>query len=148
MPRNNIAKDGEKTRFSADNQPANRGRKKNVFKKFKEKYELSSDDVNALIEYLLSLTGEKLIEVVKDNNQPAFVLNIASAVLHGIKKGDLTAIEKLLDRKLGKPKDTVEIRGNIKTSDYDLSKLTDEQLEQLENILTGAAESEPSDTND
>lgn len=133
-------------RFSSTNQPKNSGRKKNVFKKFQEKYELSSDDVNTLIEYLLSLSGEKLMKIVKDNKQSALVMNMASAVLHGIKKGDLTAVERLLDRKIGKPKDVVEIKGNISTSKYNLDRLSDEQLQQLENLLTGAAESEPSDS--
>lgn len=129
-------------RFSSTNQPPNAGRKKNVFKKFKEKFDLSADDVDNIVEYLLSQPLEKLVEIMKDPKQTVIVVNFASAVLAGIKAGDLDAIEKLLNRKIGKPKEKIELSGNIQTSQYDLSKLTDEQLEQLENILSGAIEGE------
>jgi hypothetical protein len=125
-------------RFSSTNQPANSGRKKNVFKRFKEKFDLSADDVDNIIEYLLSQPIEKLQEIIKDPKQSVIVVNFATAVLTGAKLGDLGAIEKLLNRRIGKPKDRIEISGNIISSQYDLSKLTDEQLEQLENLLSGA----------
>ncbi len=146
MPRNDIAKDGEKTRFSKENQPANRGRKKNVFKHYQEKYDLSSQDVNNTIEFLLSQPLEKLQEIIKDPKKPAMVINFATAILTGIKKGDLSAIERMLDRKIGKPKEQIEIKGNINTTGYDLSKLSDEQLEQLENLLSGAISGESENT--
>lgn len=122
----------KRVKFTKENQPANRGRKKNVFKFYQEKYDLSSQDVNNTIEFLLSQSIDDLQKIIKDPKKPAMVVNFATAVLTGIKKGDLSAIERMLDRKVGKPKEVVEVHGNINTSNYDLSKLSDEELEQLE----------------
>jgi len=102
----------KRVKFTSENQPANRGRKKNVFKYYQEKYDLSAADVNNTIEYLLSQPIEKLQEIIKDPKKPAMVVNFAMAILSGIKKGDLTAIERMLDRKVGKPKQEVELSGS------------------------------------
>jgi hypothetical protein len=99
-------------RFSSTNQPANSGRKKNVFKRFKEKFDLSADDVDNIIEYLLSQPIEKLSEIIKDPKQTVIVVNFATAVLTGVKSGDLDAIEKLLNRRIGKPKEKLELSGS------------------------------------
>ena len=139
---------GAGVKFSSTNQPKNAGRKKNVFKKFKDKFNLSSDDVNNIIEYLLSLPLQKLQEIIKDEKQSVIVVNFATAILTGVKSGSLYSINQLLDRKIGKPKETIEFNGNITSSQYDLSKLTDKQLELLENLLSGAVISESSDSTD
>lgn len=112
MAREEIAQDGVKTRFTSENQPANRGRKKNVFKFYQEKYDLSSSDVNNTIEYLLSQSIDELQRIIKDSKKPAMVVNFATAILSGIKRGDLTAVEKMLDRKVGRPKQELELTGN------------------------------------
>jgi hypothetical protein len=112
-------KNGVNTQFSSENQPANAGRRKNMFTALKDKYELSANDVSSIIEYLCSLTQEQLHDQIL-NNPEKTVLEIAfaKAILEATKKGDLSQIEKLLDRKVGKVPSKIEadINANIETA--------------------------------
>lgn len=99
------------TQFSTTNQPANPGRRKNMFTALKDKYSLSSDDVNTIIEYLCSLTPKQLNdEILTNENKTVLEVAFARAILEAIKKGDLTQIEKLLDRKIGKVANKVDAK--------------------------------------
>jgi len=93
----------KRVKFTKDNQPPNRGRKKNVFTQYKEQFDLSADDVSTIIAYLCSLNIEELSKISADKKTPAIVINFARALLVSIKKGELNALERMLDRKVGKP---------------------------------------------
>ena len=104
-----IAEAGKGTQFSKDNQPANSGRKKNVFKHLKGLYEVSAEDVSSIIQYLLSLTLEELQAVIKDKETKAIVVVYASTVYNAIKKGETNQLEAMLNRSIGKPADNVNV---------------------------------------
>ena len=57
---------------------------------------------------------EELRDIVKDKNQPAVTVLMASSVLHGIKSGDWSRYDKLLDRLLGKTKESIELKAEVK----------------------------------
>lgn len=70
-------------------------------------YKLS--EVNQCIAAMLALTTSELEDI--EHNPQATILEttIAGALLKGNRKQDLSAIETLLNRKFGKPKETHEI---------------------------------------
>jgi hypothetical protein len=94
--------------FSSENQPVKNGRRKNMFTALKDKYELSANDVSTIIEYLCSLTQKQLIEVLNDEEKTVIEIAFAKAILEATKKGDLSQIEKLLERKIGKVPNKLE----------------------------------------
>lgn len=63
---------------------------------------------------------------------------IAKKLLDKAEEGDLAAIAMVADRLDGKPTQAHEHSGSI--GRYDMSKASDEQLDQLENILGGLAD--------
>jgi HPt (histidine-containing phosphotransfer) domain-containing protein len=65
--------------------------------------------------------------------------SIAKKLLEKAEEGDMQAIAMVADRLDGKPTQAHEHSGSI--GRYDVTKATDEQLDQLENILGGLAES-------
>ena len=104
-----IAEHGKATRFSSTNQPETQGRKKNRFKYLKGQFELSSEDVSDIITYVTSLTEEELEKLMNDKDTPVIIIAYAAAALGAIERKDLTQIETMLNRTVGKPADNVNI---------------------------------------
>ena len=104
-----IAEYGKATQFSSENQPGNQGRKKNRFKHLEGQYELSAADVNNIITYVTSLNIKELQKLIQDKDTPVIVIAYAAAALGAIKKKELTQIETMLNRTIGKPADNVNI---------------------------------------
>lgn len=105
----NIKEIGQETRFSSENQPNNSGRKKNRFAHLKDLYELSSNDMDNIIKYLLSLEKNELMEMAKKDDSPVILIAFASAIIDAIKKGNITQINYMLDRLHGKPKNNLDV---------------------------------------
>jgi predicted RecB family endonuclease len=104
---------GKDTRFSATNQPENAGRKKNVWKHLHDKFVLSSNDVSAIIKNLSSMSKEEIEELTKKPETTMLELAYISAYIQCVKKGTLSELETMLNRVIGKVKDTQEIGGTI-----------------------------------
>jgi len=113
MTNPNIAEAGKNTQFSSENQPENKGRKKNVFKHLKGLYEVSAEDVSSIVQYLLSLTLEELQEIIKDKQTKTLVVVYASAVYNSIKSGKTDQLETMLNRSIGKPADNVNLLSEL-----------------------------------
>jgi hypothetical protein len=103
---------GKNTRFTSENQPENRGAKKNRFKHLQNQFELSSIDVNSIIEYISSVSVEELKDIQTDKKQPVIIKAFAKAALNAVDKGDLSQFEKMLDRVIGKVKDNIDMNLN------------------------------------
>jgi hypothetical protein len=66
-------------------------------------------EVNDAILVMLAMTEEELGSVFENPAATALEKTIASAVIKGIELGSLSAIESLLTRALGKPKETMTL---------------------------------------
>jgi hypothetical protein len=80
-----------------------------------------------------------LAEVLGDEKEG---ITAAQAILSALRskaiKGDVRAAEVLLDRAYGKSKETLDVttNGESMNQKYDLSKLSDEALNELKNAIT------------
>lgn len=117
----NIAEAGKKTRFTSENQPEGKT-KKNRFQHLRDEYELNKRDIETLLEFVLSLTVEELKILMKDDKKTALEKAFATAVIKSITKGDLTQIDKMLDRKIGKVPNTMTLDNQVTLT------ATDEEL--------------------
>lgn len=102
------------TRFSAENQPANRGRKKSILNHLAEltgesyKLELTKADKYRIIESLIEKSEEELDEVTKDKTKPMFVRMVAEAVKDQAGKCSVILLETIFDRIYGRPTQDVK----------------------------------------
>jgi len=100
-------------RFSKTNQPQNRGRKPDKLKAFLEAYDLSSSDINAVLQNILfAYTTEDLKEIFgkgKKRNVPLFITFIMKLLTTSTAKGNEKPIAYCLDRMFGKPMQQVNM---------------------------------------
>jgi len=109
----NITEISKATQFTSENQPENAGRKKNVWKHLRDEYDLSAEDVAAIIMKLSSMNKEELKIFTEDSKTSMLELAFASAYIQSVKKGTLSELETMLNRAIGKVKDRVEVSGNL-----------------------------------
>lgn len=98
---------GKGNRFTAENQPEGRGRRRNLFTRLKGKFNLSQGDLENIVTFLCSQTVDKLKEIMLDPKQPVIIVAFARAIQADIQKGSITSLSALLDRRLGKPKQAI-----------------------------------------
>ena len=139
MARKTIAKDGEKTRFSSTNQPENKGRKPSILKQYIKKYNVSKDDINAMIECILFDHTFGQIEDIKDDKDkmrelPLFMYYLINTLNKAAGKGDIKWLDSILDRKSGKQSGIAEIH-----------IISDEAKERLEMIFQEKTEQDNSE---
>lgn len=98
--------------FSKDNQPKKRGaRKPSSIKKYIKDNNMSYADVSLMSKYILGLTQEQLKDLLT-NEKAAFLVRLyAHAVMKDMKNGNLSNVMQIVDRAVGKLKDTIEISG-------------------------------------
>ena len=133
--RKGIAKDGENTRFSRENQPDNPGRKPSILKKYIKRYNISKGDVESIIECILfDHTFGKIGEIRSDkerlNKLPVFVGYFINALGKAADKGDLRWLENYLDRKFGKAAALVEVLNVSEEAAARLAQLFQEETAQ------------------
>jgi len=109
MPRKDIHKDGVNTQFSSTNQPANAGRRPNVFAKYIRENRVSLDDIRALISSMLGYDADEIKKILKDKEDkpPIGIILLFKAIMEDMNKGEITNLEKLMDRAYGKPEKTI-----------------------------------------
>ena len=123
--------------FSSTNQPKNRGRKPSSIKKYIKANNVNYNDISAMAKYIIPLTQEQITELAKDAKAPFMMRLFARAVLEDMKKGYLDNILKLLDRAVGRPKESHEISG----PDGGPIVTRDEKKQRLEELLSKRIES-------
>ena len=107
---------GKGNRFTSENQPENAGRKKNIWKHLRDEYDLSAEDVAAIIMKLSSMNKEELKAFTEDSKTSMLELAFASAYIQAVKKGTLSELETMLNRTIGKVKDNVSITSDLPIS--------------------------------
>ena len=114
--------------WSSTNQPKNKnGRKPSSIKKYIKDNNLNYYDIAALSKHVLPLSQKQLILLTKDEKAPFVVRLFAMAVLKDWKNGNISNVMQLIDRAVGKPKESVELTGSeggpILTRDERLIKI-------------------------
>jgi len=94
----------------------------------------TQSQINDCILVLSSMKDDELREVVKNKDATVLEKVFAKAVLEDLRKGKLESIDRLLNRAIGKPRESMDIttKGEkIGGAGYDLSKYSDEELRTL-----------------
>lgn len=109
----------------------------------KPKSVLSLDEIRALTETQLSEVATLLIQknmlelelIAHDPRTGALKVWFAKIALTAITKGDMTALDTLLDRILGRPKSSVEFSGQVSSTGVELSpEERDKRIAELERL--------------
>lgn len=94
------------------------GAPKSTLKQLEEKIgvsfgiSLSKGDKFQIIESLLETPLKELREIVKNESAPVFLVNVASAIVQDVQRGETTTLEKLMDRFFGKARQESVIIGD------------------------------------
>lgn len=96
--------------FSSTNQPKKRGRRPSKLKKYIEDNTLSSTDIGAAAKYLLPKSQTELENILQDKDVPILIRLFARAIVADLKNGNLRNLDKILDRGIGKPMATVDLK--------------------------------------
>lgn len=109
----NSLKNLEKGRTNIQDMPnANHGRYKSIFRIAKEQ-DFSQQDVICLFKDLYSRSQAELNLIMADPDAPAIKKTVCAAILRDIEDGTFKALDSLLDRGWGKPRQTTEIEGGL-----------------------------------
>jgi hypothetical protein len=138
MARKDIYKDGEKTQFSENNQPPNRGRKPSALKFIKESG-MSIDDVKRLLGSLIWEYDSKELAALlkdKDNPVPMGMAIVLGALTEDLKNKNLANLDRLMDRAYGRPtqKDIIEFSDIPDTAKDRLNKIFGDTQAKSEKI--------------
>ena len=74
---------------------------------------LSNSQVADMVKVILGKTRDELVELAKDGNMPWWVALIANKIQRDFQKGSMHVFEVLLDRVYGKPKESVDVSGDV-----------------------------------
>lgn len=72
-----------------------------------------TNEINETIQSMLSLNVDELKKVFEEKNATILEKTIANALVRGLKRGSLYAIETLLSRTFGKPREQIGIEGKL-----------------------------------
>ena len=143
-------------RFTSENQPKNKGRKPKVYKYLKKVvgdavgHELEEQDFKDIMQALIELPPSKLQALVRGTeidpktgrpkpnpDTPAWIQILVSNINACMKYGKLDALEYVLERSFGQPKQMIEgtIESQVTQKPEDLSMLSTEELLQYNAIL-------------
>lgn len=129
-------------RFTKENQPPNRGRKKSGLKIFMETLKiekpnivLTKDDYFLLLQILLSGNKEYIINLGKNEDLPLSLKCVINAIKNDIDNGEMKVVNSLIDRLYGKA-EVASTKLEVKSTSHviDMSKLSTEQLEAIASI--------------
>lgn len=132
---------GAAHRFTRENQPKTRGRKKLIYKKVlgDPKNCLSVEEFRNVLRALLemSLTDlEKIVETANSSGVPAWIIVVVKAMLSDIKKGRIYVLSFLMNQIFGKVTEKVVFENLATTEEnFDLSVLTEEELKQFNRLV-------------
>lgn len=98
---------GRATRFSSTTQPANRGRKKSLYKRLKElvkknDVQLTKEDFCKIVNHLLDMPIAEVKKIGMDEATPIWVVCIVRAIIADASSGVTKTLDSLFDRLFGK----------------------------------------------
>jgi hypothetical protein len=136
MARNGVYTGGRK--FTSETAPRNGGAPK-LSPEVKNIIVNSKETVAKLYWSCVNLTKEELANRLK-NNPSVFEEGILRAIIKDMEKGQMITLEKLMDRVIGKPKESIDLSANVSTQNsVDVSKLTTQEIENLLSIMQKGA---------
>jgi len=104
---------GKGKKFSSTNQPSNPGRKKSKLKAFVKESDIGAKDIAIIIKQLFDKTEDELKDMLTDKKQPFLMRMFIRSLFEDLKKGDISNLNKLMDRSLGKVTDKIEHTGDL-----------------------------------
>lgn len=99
---------GKSTRFSSENQPEVKGRRKMIYTVIKEKG-YSKSDIVTVLEEMFWYTEKEAKEMISDPDAPLITKITGKALLNALKKGNLDSLTKAFEYVLGKPDSKIKI---------------------------------------
>ncbi len=129
MANKNPDKSGLMPAWSATNQPAGAGRKPSKLKKYLKDNGVCSDDVSAMAKYILPMTQQQIIDLIKNEKVPIIMKVFAKGVLADMKNSNFRNLMILLDRAVGTPEQNININSkntNVNRN-MNLEDLTEEE---------------------
>jgi len=137
---------GTATRFTAKNQPANRGRKKRIYSKVLKdpQNKLSAEEFREVLHTLLEMSVQELELILSGDSVPVWIITVINALFSDAKRGRIYVLTFLLDQVFGKPTETLEVQQEINlVNAYNFSNLTTDELKEFcrlfEKIIPGEA---------
>lgn len=88
--------------FSKENPAKNPGRKPDKLKWLTKEHELSSADIRRLLSYILVLTQDEIDKLIKDKTASILEVSVAKLLKNGARVGSPQALDRILDRVVGK----------------------------------------------
>ena len=151
MANKDIGKEGKKYQFKKGQSGNPNGRPKKLVStviadlKAEGYEEGTADHVKQAYQLLIGLDKDKIVEIGKDNEQSMLLRVVSRAILDN--KG-FEMIEKMLDRAHGKATNKTEVTGAGGTPliQFDLDKLSLDELRELERLTNKLEGSEGSDS--
>lgn len=134
-------------KFSSERQPKKNGRKPALYKQLaamvgkQVKLELSREDFIKIQRWVLERTKSELQAIAKDPETPIFMLNLVTAIVGDVQNGKYDTIERTYDRLWGKAIQPTQMTGDVQLeSTYNLTELSDEEINRLGEIMAKAAQ--------
>lgn len=122
--------------YSKDYQPANRGRKPRLYTLAKAAYNVGWDEFRDVMLMVMQMTKAELEALTKDDETPAWVVNIARAIYKDTGKGRIDALRELMDRAFGKVPQRNEV--SLSAAPEDVSGLPTDALLKMHEIAQRA----------
>lgn len=148
----NIAELGRKTRFSKENQPANKGRKPKIYSQLKNVYKISHEEYRDMIMYLMQLSKDEIVALSKADDTPIWVVNMCRAFLSDCQRGSFYLLSDVVDRMWGKAeaKTKMDITSNGKEVGTQIvfspTPLTERDIQEIKEIQSGGNKENSTDT--
>lgn len=89
------------------------GRPRRIYTVLKESG-YSREDIRDAFEEIGWQTIGDLHDILKDDNNPAILKVIANAFIRGAEKGDFRYVSEILAHVVGKPKESIEMKAEVK----------------------------------
>lgn len=132
--------------FSKDYQPSNEAKRKpkrkptwkifmeNLNLEYDGKELLSENDYNDIFALLSSMNKEQIGELIKNPNIPLAVVCYIKAIKTDLESGETKTLDKIIERRFGKPNVKAEVNSNVSVTKIDVKNLTDDELAVLEKL--------------
>jgi len=141
MSNPNLAEVGKPYRFTRDNHPKSPGRKPSRLKKYMKEYDISVNDViNAYATVIYEHDRDELFTIAakgidkRGKKVPALIWGLVVAFIADAKRGFAAGgvFNQMMDRRYGKPKQSIEIDGKI---EHYINMSPEERKELIDKLI-------------
>ena len=119
-------------RFTSENQPENKGRKKNKLKELIKESQFSTADIRAIFANIISIQSiEDIKQMITDKETDFMLKAYLKAMLNDYQKGKTDTIDKLIEYAFGKPKQVIESKNINHVNTLDINTLTEKEKDRI-----------------